>query len=99
MKLHQYASGDMEVVNNLVLSKLKDIAMEHASNITSSQAIEDREQFASNVRKDIVNNKQLVEMGIVVEQFSITKITFDNRTDQLFSKQQEADLQKKTAEA
>lgn len=99
MKMHQYAAGDIEIIDNLVLSKLKDIAMLHASNITSSQAVEDREQLAINIRKDIVNNKQLAEMGIIVEQFSITKINFDAKTDALFQKQQEADLQKKTAEA
>ena len=99
LKMHQYAAGNIEIVDNLVLSKLKDIAMEHASNITSSQAVEDREQLAINIRKDIVNNKQLADMGIIVEQFSITKINFDDKTNALFAKQQEADLQKKTAEA
>lgn len=100
MKLHEYAHGDVDrIVDNLVLSKLKDIAMEHASNITSSQAVEDREQLASNIRKDFVNNKELAAMGIIVEQFSITKINFDKQTEDLFKKQQEADLQKKTAEA
>ena len=99
MKMHQYAAGNEEIVDNLVLSKLKDIAMSHASNITSSQAVEDREQLAANIRKDIVNHKELASMGIVVEQFSITKINFDDKTNALFQKQQEADLQKKTAEA
>lgn len=99
MKMHQYAAGNEDTIDNLVLSKLKDIAMLHASNITSSQAVEDREQLAINIRKDIVNNKELAEMGIVVEQFSITKINFDDKTNALFQKQQEADLQKKTAEA
>lgn len=99
MKMHQYAAGEIDIIDNLVLSKLKDIAMLHASNITSSQAVEDREQLAVNIRKDIVNNKQLAEMGIIVEQFSITKINFDDKTNALFQKQQEADLQKKTAEA
>ena len=99
MKLHQYAAGNEDIIDNLVLSKLKDIAMLHASNITSSQAVEDREQLAINIRKDIVNNPQLAEMGIIVEQFSITKINFDEKTNALFQKQQEADLQKKTAEA
>lgn len=99
MKMHQYAAGDIDIVDNLLLSKLKDIAMLHASNITSSQAVEDREQLAVNIRKDIVNNQQLADMGIVVEQFSITKINFDDKTKALFAKQQEADLQKKTAEA
>ena len=99
MKMHQYAAGDEDIIDNLVLSKLKDIAMLHASNITSSQAVEDREQLAANIRKDFVNNKELAEMGIVVEQFSSTKINFDEKTTALFAKQQEADLQKKTAEA
>ena len=99
MKMHQYAAGNIDIVDNLVLSKLKDIAMLHASNITSSQAVEDREQLAVNIRKDIVGNKELAAMGIVVEQFSITNINFDEKTNALFSKQQEADLQKKTAEA
>lgn len=99
MKMHQYAAGNIDIIDNLILSKLKDISMEHASNITSSQAVEDREQLAINIRKDIINNKQLAEMGIIVEQFSITKINFDSKTNALFAKQQEADLQKKTAEA
>lgn len=100
LKLHEYAHGDIDkVVDNLVLSKLKDISMQHASNITSSQAIEDRDQLATNIRKDFVNNKELLDIGIVVEQFSITKINFDAQTESLFKKQQEADLQKKTAEA
>ena len=36
LKMHEYAHGNLEVVDNLVLSKLKDISMTHASNITSS---------------------------------------------------------------
>ena len=99
LKMHEYAHGNIDVIDNLVLSKLKDIAMTHSSNITSSQAIEDREQLATNIRKDFINNKELAEMGIIVEQFSITKINFDKQTEDLFKKQQEADLQKKTAEA
>ena len=99
LKMHQYAAGNIDIIDNMVLSNFKDIAMEHASNITSSQAVEDREQLAINIRKDIVNNKALSDMGIIVEQFSITKINFDGKTNALFAKQQEADLQKKTAEA
>ena len=95
LKMHQYAAGNIDIVDNLVLSKLKDIAMQHSSNITSSQAVEDREQLAANIRKDIVGHAGLAEMGIVVEQFSITKINFDEKTNALFAKQQEADLQKR----
>jgi len=98
-RLHTYSGGNIDVIDNLILSKLKDIAMTCASNITSSQAIEDREEFATNIRKIFVNNKELNEAGIVVEQFSITKINFDRITTDLFQAQQKADLQKKTAEA
>jgi len=98
-RMHNYAGGNIDVVDNLVLSKLKDIAMTCAANITSSQAIENREEFASNIRKLFVNNPELKATGIVVEQFSITKINFDKITTDLFQAQQKADLQKKTAEA
>lgn len=98
-KMHQYAAGDMDIVDDLVLAKIKESAMEHASRMTSSQAVEDREKLADSIRGDIVNNKALKDIGIVVEQFSITRIAFDNKTNSLFAKQQEADLQKKTAEA
>ena len=97
--LHTYAGGNIDVIDNLILSKLKDTAMTCASNITSSQAIEDREEFANNIRKTFVNNAELKAAGIVVEQFSITKINFDKVTTDLFQAQQKADLQKKTAEA
>ena len=98
-KMHTYAGGDIDVVDNLVLSKLKDIAMTCASNITSSQAIEDRESFAAHIREKFVGNKELLDAGIQIEQFSITKINFDEITSNLFQAQQRADLQKKTAEA
>ena len=98
-RMHTYAGGDLDVIDNLVLSKLKDIAMTCASNITSSQAIEDRESFAAHIRESFVGNKELLEAGIQVEQFSITKINFDQITTDLFQAQQKADLQKKTAEA
>jgi len=98
-KLHAYAGGNIDVVDNLVLSKLKDIAMTCASRITSSQAIEDREAFANAIREHFINNKELAEVGIIVEQFSITLINFDDVTSNLFQAQQEADLQKKKAEA
>lgn len=64
-RMHTYSGGNIDVIDNLILSKLKDIAMTCASNITSSQAIEDREEFATNIRKFFVNNKELKEAGIV----------------------------------
>lgn len=98
-QLHTYSGGNIDVIDNLVLSKLKDIAMTCASHITSSQAIENREDFAIAIRKLFVGNAELKAAGIVVEQFSITKVNFDKITTDLFQAQQKADLQKKTAEA
>ncbi len=99
LKMHEYVAGSRDRVEELLLAKLKDIIMEKASNITSSQAVENREALAEQIRKDYVNNKELMNNGIKVEQFSITQISFDKTTTALFEAQQKADLQKKTAEA
>ncbi len=99
LKMHEYVAGSQERVEELLLAKLKDIIMEKASNITSSQAVENREALADQIRKDYVNNQELMNNGIKVEQFSITQISFDKTTTALFEAQQKADLQKKTAEA
>ncbi len=99
LKMHEYIAGSKDRVEELLLAKLKDIIMEKASNITSSQAIEERETLANEIRKEYVNNAELLANGIKVEQFSITQISFDNTTTALFEAQQKADLQKKTAEA
>ena len=99
MKMHQYVAGNQDRLDEYILAKLKDIVMEKASQITSSDAIEDREKLASAIRQDFVNNDYLMGIGIKIEQFSITQITFDKTTTDLFEAQQKADLQKKTAEA
>ena len=99
MKMHQYVAGKQDRLDEYILAKLKDIVMEKASQITSSEAIEDRERLATAIRQDFINNEYLMGIGIKIEQFSITQITFDKTTTDLFEAQQKADLQKKTAEA
>lgn len=99
MTMHQYVAGNQDRLDEYILAKLKDIVMEKASQITSSEAIEDREKLAAAIRKDIINNEYLMGIGIKIEQFSITQIKFDETTTALFEAQQKADLQKKTAEA
>ena len=99
MKMHQYVAGNQDRLDEYILAKLKDIVMEKASQITSSEAIEDREKLATAIREDFINNEYLMGIGIKIEQFSITQITFDKTTTDLFEAQQKADLQKKTAEA
>lgn len=99
MTMHQYVAGNQDRLDEYILAKLKDIVMEKASQITSSEAIEDREKLAAAIREDFVGNAYLMGIGIKIEQFSITQITFDETTTALFEAQQKADLQKKTAEA
>lgn len=99
LKMHQYVAGNQDRLDEYILAKLKDIVMEKASQITSSEAIEDREKLATAIREDFINNEYLMGIGIKIEQFSITQITFDVTTTALFEAQQKADLQKKTAEA
>ena len=99
LKLHQYARGDIEIIENLILAKLKDLMMTEASKITSSEAIEKREDYVRKIREQILNHKELSDMGIVVEQFNITQIAFDSQTVSLFKQQQESDLRKRTAES
>lgn len=99
MTMHQYVAGNQDRLDEYILAKLKDIVMEKASQITSSEAIEDREKLAAAIREDFVGNTYLMGIGIKIEQFSITQIKFDETTTALFEAQQKADLQKKTAEA
>lgn len=99
MTMHQYVAGKQDRLDEYILAKLKDIVMEKASQITSSEAIEDREKLAAAIREDFVGNAYLMGIGIKIEQFSITQIKFDETTTALFEAQQKADLQKKTAEA
>lgn len=99
MTMHQYVAGNQDRLDEYILAKLKDIVMEKASQITSSEAIEDREKLAAAIREDFVGNAYLMGIGIKIEQFSITQIKFDETTTALFEAQQKADLQKKTAEA
>lgn len=99
MTMHQYVAGNQDRLDEYILAKLKDIVMEKASQITSSEAIEDREKLAAAIRQDIIGNEYLMGIGIKIEQFSITQIKFDETTTALFEAQQKADLQKKTAEA
>lgn len=99
MTMHQYVAGNQDRLDEYILAKLKDIVMEKASQITSSEAIEDREKLAAAIREDFVGNAYLMGIGVKIEQFSITAIKFDETTTALFEAQQKADLQKKTAEA
>ena len=63
MTMHQYVAGNQDRLDEYILAKLKDIVMEKASQITSSEAIEDREKLAAAIRKDIINNDKAYLIG------------------------------------
>ena len=97
--MHEYARGDIGIIENIIYAKLKEIAMSVASTMSSNDAIENYSKFNEGMRKQIIDNKELTERGIFIEQFSITAIDFDQQTIMQFKKQQEIELARKEAEA
>lgn len=98
-RMHELAKGDDDVIDRRILATIREITMREAGQITSSDAIEKREEFANEIRQQILHNPDYLEIGVDITQFTITNITFDDLTIAAYKKAQEADLQKKTAEA
>lgn len=98
-KMHELAKGDDDVIDRRILATIREITMREAGLITSSEAIEKREEFANNIRQQLLHNSDYLAIGVDITQFTITNISFDDLTIQAYKKAQEADLQKKTAEA
>lgn len=98
-RMHELAKGDDDVIDRRILATIREITMREAGQITSSDAIEKREEFANAIRQQILHNPDYLEIGVDITQFTITNITFDDLTIDAYKKAQEADLQKKTAEA
>lgn len=98
-KMHELAKGDDDVIDRRILATIREVTMREAGLITSSEAIEKREEFANNIRKELLHNPDYLAIGVDITQFTITNIDFDELTITAYKKAQEADLQKKTAEA
>lgn len=98
-RMHELAKGDDDVIDRRILATIREVTMREAGQITSSDAIEKREEFANAIRQQILHNPDYLEIGVDITQFTITNITFDDLTIAAYKKAQEADLQKKTAEA
>lgn len=99
IKMHELAQGDDDIIDRRILATIREVTMREAGLITSSEAIEKREEFADKIRKIVLHNPDFLALGIDITQFTITDIKFDDLTIQAYKKAQEADLQKKTAEA
>ena len=98
-KMHELAKGDDDVIDRRILATIREITMREAGLITSSEAIEKREEFANKIRQQLLHNPDYLAIGVDITQFTITNISFDDLTIAAYKKAQEADLQKKTAEA
>ena len=98
-RMHELAKGDDDVIDRRILATIREVTMREAGLITSSEAIEKREEFAERIRKELLHNPDYMAIGIDITQFTITNIDFDDLTIQAYKKAQEADLQKKTAES
>ena len=98
-KMHELAKGDDDVIDRRILATIREVTMREEGLITSSEAIEKREEFAERIRKELLHNPDYMAIGIDITQFTITNIDFDDLTIAAYKKAQEADLQKKTAES
>ena len=98
-KMHELAKGDDDVIDRRILATIREVTMREAGLITSSEAIEKREEFAEKIRKELLHNQDYLAIGIDITQFTITNIDFDDLTIAAYKKAQEADLQKKTTES
>lgn len=98
-KMHELAKGDDDVIDRRILATIREVTMREAGLITSSEAIEKREEFANSIRQQLLHNPDYLAIGIDITQFTITNIDFDELTIAAYKKAQEADLQKKTAES
>ena len=99
LAMHEYARGDINKIDDIILARLKEIIKIVASNMSSSEAIEKSADMTKAISDQIVNDQNLMEKGIKIEQFAFTEITFDEITTKQFSVQQQIELEKKNAEA
>lgn len=99
LSMHEYARGDINKIDDIILARLKEIIKIVASNMSSSEAIERSADMTKAISNQIVNDKNLLDKGIKVEQFAFTEITFDKITTEQFAVQQKIELDKKNAEA
>lgn len=100
IRLHEFAQGDDQVIEQRVLSTLTTIAQSAASKINSTDAIKQYDKFYADIRNQFVGNEELKRQGIYVEDFVLAgEPGFDPKTKELFVAQQTADLMKQTAEA
>lgn len=100
VKLHQLVEGDPEKIWKIVQTSLQTAAQRVASQYTPSESVEKFDEFQSKICKAIMHDPELLEKGIDVVSFTVAGLPeYDPETKAQFTKQKEADLAKRLAEA
>lgn len=100
LKLHQQVEGDDEKIWSKVRSTLQTVTQCIASQYTPSESVEKFAEFAKRIRDSILHEPALLAEGIDVVSFTCDGLPeYDKDTQGQFSKQKEADLAKRLAEA
>ena len=100
IRLHQLVEGDHEKIWKIVQTSLQTAAQRVASQYTPSESVEKFDEFQSKICKAIMHDPELLEKGIDVVSFTVAGLPeYDPETKAQFTKQKEADLAKRLAEA
>lgn len=100
IRLHQQVEGDDNKIWLKVRTTLQTVAQCVASQYTPSESVERFPEFAKKIHDAIVHEPSLLDEGIDVVSFTCAGLPkYDQATEAQFSKQKEADLAKRLAEA
>lgn len=100
IRLHQQVEGNEEKLWIKVRTSLQTVAQCVASQYTPSESVEKFPEFAKKIHDAILHEPLLLEEGIDVVSFTCAGLPkYDKETEAQFTKQKEADLAKRLAEA
>ena len=100
IRLHQQVEGDDEKIWAKVRTTLQTVAQCIASQYTPSESVEKFSEFAKRINDTIIHEPLLLSEGIDVVSFTCAGLPkYDKETEAQFTKQKEADLAKRLAEA
>lgn len=100
IRLHQQVEGNEEKLWIKVRTSLQTVAQCIASQYTPSESVEKFPEFAKKIHDAILHEPLLLEEGIDVVSFTCAGLPkYDKETEAQFTKQKEADLAKRLAEA
>ena len=100
IKLHQLVEGDAEKIWKIVQTSLQTAAQRIASQYTPSESVEKFDEFQTKISAAILHDPGLLDKGIDVVSFTCAGLPeYDSETKAQFTKQKEADLAKRLAEA